>query len=149
MNLKKYKLKKNKKVKTDKNEDLTISDLSFEKNIEKSEGSDIEYNVQRKDPLKIYMKEMGSIPLLTRQGEILRAKKIEAGIRNIVRTFAYYPKILNILITEYNKFKAGFIKFSDLITGFNEITENKIKKKVENINKHKEVNLTKSKNKLN
>lgn len=149
MRLKKYKLKKNKKANISKNDDLNISDLAFEKNIEKTDCSEIEYNIQRKDPLKIYMKEMGNIPLLTRQGEILRAKKIEAGIRNIVRTFAYYPKILNILIAEYNKFKAGFIKFSDLITGFNEVNENKTKKIVESINRHNEVNLTKNKSKLN
>lgn len=76
-----------------------------------------------KDPVKIYMKEMGNIDLLTRKGEILIAKKIEEGLKNIISSFARYPKILNILINDYNKIKMGFLKFTDIIIGFYEKDE--------------------------
>lgn len=71
-----------------------------------------------KDPVRLYMKEMGNVELLNRQGEIAIAKRIEDGINSIICTFARYPKILNIIIEDYNRVKSGFIKFSDLIGGF-------------------------------
>jgi RNA polymerase primary sigma factor len=71
-----------------------------------------------KDPMKMYMKEMGSINLLTRKGEISIAKRIEEGIKNTIFTFAQYPKMLNLIIEDYNKVKAGFINLSELVNGF-------------------------------
>jgi len=71
-----------------------------------------------KDPMKMYMKEMGSINLLTRKGEISIAKRIEDGIKNTIFTFAQYPKMLNLIIEDYNKVKAGFINLSELVNGF-------------------------------
>lgn len=102
----------------EKNDELHIPNEEFEDLMEIAEEIEEDTSSQRKDPLKIYMKEMGSVSLLTRQGEIIRARRIEAGIRNTIKVFAYYPKILNIIITEYNKFKAGRIKFTSLMVGF-------------------------------
>lgn len=76
-----------------------------------------------KDPMKMYMKEMGSISLLTRKGEISIAKRIEEGIKNTIFTFAQYPKMLNLIIEDYNKVKAGFINLSELVNGFLEDTD--------------------------
>ena len=89
---------------------------------------------KHKDSVKIYMKEMGNIDLLTRKGEILIAKKIEEGLKNIIATFARYPKILNIIINDYNKIKCGFLKFSDMITGFYEKEDFYIQKRIKKFN---------------
>ena len=104
-----------------KEDDNTEESLVTDKNIEKpahihqAVGDEMVFKV--KDPMKMYMKEMGSIDLLTRRGEILIAKKIEEGIKNTVFTFAQYPKMLNIIIEDYNKVKAGFMNLSDIING--------------------------------
>lgn len=98
--------------------------IEFDKNLEKSLISDNqillgeEFGSKLKDSVKIYMREMGNIDLLTRQGEISIAKRIEEGLKSIVFTFAQYPRILNIIIEDYNRVKSGFIKFSDLMSGF-------------------------------
>lgn len=105
-------------------EDISKSSVDFEKeidrslNVSNSFSSDDDYYSKVKDSVKIYMKEMGNIDLLTRRGEVLIAKKIEDGLKSVVYTFAKYPKILNIIIEDYTRVKSGFIKISDLITGF-------------------------------
>ncbi len=83
-------------------------------NIKKNDESFL----RSKDSVRMYMKEMGNIELLTRQGEIEIAKRIENGFKSIISTFARYPKILNVIIEDYNRVKAGFIKLSDLVCGF-------------------------------
>lgn len=98
--------------------------IEFDKNLEKALISDNqillgeEFGSKLKDSVKIYMREMGNIDLLTRQGEISIAKRIEEGLKSIVFTFAQHPRILNIIIEDYNRVKSGFIKFSDLMSGF-------------------------------
>lgn len=101
--------------------ELTYIDKQFEKFKDNSETE--QSGVRNKDCVKIYMKEMGSISLLTRQGEVYRAKNIEDGLKGVMSGFAKYPKILNIIIEEYTKVKLGMIKFSDLVTGFYEDKE--------------------------
>jgi len=109
-----------------KNVNDNNTSVDVEKNLSKSlfldslSNTQDDSNLKIKDSVKIYMREMGSIGLLTRQGEILRAKKIEEGLKSIVFTFAKYPKILNIIIEDYNRVKSGFIKFSDLMSGFSD-----------------------------
>ncbi len=73
--------------------------------------------LRNKDPVKIYMKEMGSIDLLTRKGEIIIAKKIEEGLRNIICSFASHPKMLLPVVEGYGNVKRGFLKFQDLVIG--------------------------------
>ena len=89
-----------------------------------------------KDPVKMYMREMGSIELLTRKSEIFVSRKMEEGLRNVIFTFARYPKLLNIVIEDYMRVKSGMIKFSDLMHGFldgaNVFRRRKSKKKKDN-----------------
>ncbi len=92
-------------------------------------SSNDNYLSKYKDSVKIYMKEMGTIDLLTRKGEIVIAKKIEAGLKKIIKTFAKYPKMLNIILEDYTKIKAGCMKFSDMIIGFYETEEFYVRKK--------------------
>ena len=70
------------------------------------------------DPVRLYMREMGTVELLTRSGEIAIAKRIEEGIKGVVITVAQYPKILNLLIKEFEKIEKGELQFGDVVNGF-------------------------------
>lgn len=107
------------KEKTIDAEEINNLDKNFNKIPQLSNNNSQEDAVFKvKDPMKMYMKEMGSINLLTRKGEISIAKRIEDGIKNTIFTFAQYPKMLNLIIEDYNKVKAGFINLSELVNGF-------------------------------
>ena len=65
------------------------------------------------DPLKLYMREMGSIPLLTREGEITIAKQIEKSNKNTVKTLAKTKLIVNELFYLAEKIKEGNVKLDN------------------------------------
>ena len=79
--------------------------------------SDDSVPLRHKDSVKIYMKEMGSIDLLTRKGEIIIAKKIEEGLKGVICAFASHPKMLRAVLEGYSKVKRGFMKFQELVIG--------------------------------
>ena len=54
------------------------------------------------DPVRMYMREMGTVPLLTREGEIVIAKRIEDGIRDAMRVMAGYPGPVEQIIASYD-----------------------------------------------
>ncbi|BAC24614.1 rpoD [Wigglesworthia glossinidia endosymbiont of Glossina brevipalpis] len=70
------------------------------------------------DPVRMYMREMGSVQLLTREGEIDLAKRIEYGINQIQCAIVEYPKAIIYLLDQYKKTTTGESKLSELITGF-------------------------------
>ncbi|WP_343154816.1 RNA polymerase sigma factor RpoD [Buchnera aphidicola (Pseudoregma panicola)] len=70
------------------------------------------------DPVRMYMREMGTIELLDRKGEIKIAKKIEKGINQIQSTIAEHPKSIKNFLYQYEKVKSKKIKLSEIITGF-------------------------------
>lgn len=70
------------------------------------------------DPVRMYMREMGTVELLTREGEIVIAKRIEEGVRQVLASIAEYPETVTSLLDEYDRFLAGEIKLSDIITGY-------------------------------
>ena len=53
------------------------------------------------DPVRMYMREMGTVELLTREGEIAIAKRIEEGIREMMAALACYPNAVNTILLEY------------------------------------------------
>ncbi|SUT88067.1 RNA polymerase sigma factor RpoD [[Actinobacillus] rossii] len=78
------------------------------------------------DPVRMYMREMGSVELLDREGEIDIAKRIEDGINEVQSTVAEYPEALSFLLEQYEQVEGGTVRLGDLITGFvdpNELTE--------------------------
>ncbi len=75
------------------------------------------------DPVRLYMREMGNVQLLTRQGEINIAKRIEEGVREVLMTLAQYPPLLNPIAEEFARFEKGEIKVNDFINGFVDITQ--------------------------
>ena len=66
----------------------------------------------------MYMREMGTVELLTREGEIDIAKRIEDGINQVQCSVAEYPEAITYLLEQYDRVEAEEARLSDLITGF-------------------------------
>lgn len=70
------------------------------------------------DPVRMYMREMGTVELLTREGEIDIAKRIEDGINAVQCAVAEYPEALSEFIARYADVEEGTLRLSDLVTAF-------------------------------
>ena len=70
------------------------------------------------DPVRMYMREMGTVELLTREGEIEIAKRIEDGLGQVYQALSSYPATSKRLLDEYAKVEAGESRLTDLFTGF-------------------------------
>ena len=70
------------------------------------------------DTVRMYMREMGSVGLLTRQGEIAIAKRIEEGLKHVLVALTDYPEIIADIIEQYDTIIAREGRLTDLITGF-------------------------------
>jgi RNA polymerase primary sigma factor len=70
------------------------------------------------DPVRMYMREMGTVELLTREGEIRIAKRIEEGLDAVRGQIAIYPPTYDFLLKAYEPVKAGQARLVDLIVGF-------------------------------
>ncbi|MDA8840713.1 RNA polymerase sigma factor RpoD [Gammaproteobacteria bacterium] len=75
------------------------------------------------DPVRMYMREMGTVDLLTREGEIEIAKRIEEGMRDLLDASVHYPGIVEYVIDFYEQVKNEDKKLSELLTGFLEEME--------------------------
>ena len=75
------------------------------------------------DPVRMYMREMGTVDLLTREGEIEIAKRIEEGMRDLLDASVNYPGIVEHIIDFYEQVKSEDKKLSELLTGFLEEME--------------------------
>ena len=75
------------------------------------------------DPVRMYMREMGTVDLLTREGEIEIAKRIEEGMRDLLNASVYYPKTVEYVIEYHQMVKDGEKKINDFLTGFLEEME--------------------------
>ena len=70
------------------------------------------------DPVRMYMREMGTVELLTREGEIRIAKRIEEGLEAVKIALGSYPGTYDYLLRAYETVKAGQMRLVDLIVGF-------------------------------
>ena len=70
------------------------------------------------DPVRMYMREMGTVELLTREGEIVIAKRIEEGTRELMAALACYPGVVPKLIAEYAQVEAEERRLADILTGY-------------------------------
>ena len=70
------------------------------------------------DPVRMYMREMGTVELLTREGEIRIAKRIEEGLDAVRSALAMYPPTYDFVLRAYEPVKAGQGRLVDLIVGF-------------------------------
>jgi RNA polymerase primary sigma factor len=70
------------------------------------------------DPVRMYMREMGTVELLTREGEIVIAKRIEDGLSQVLSALASYPSSISFLLGQYAKVEAEEVRLTDIISGF-------------------------------
>jgi len=70
------------------------------------------------DPVRMYMREMGSVELLTREGEIEIAKRIEEGTRELMSAVSDWPSTVAAVITEWDRVIAEERKLTDIISGY-------------------------------
>ncbi len=70
------------------------------------------------DPVRMYMREMGTVELLTREGEILLAKRIEEGLDQVVTALAAYPESARHLVAEYARVENEEQRLTDLMASF-------------------------------
>lgn len=75
------------------------------------------------DPVRMYMREMGTVELLTRQGEIVIAKRIEEGVREVLLAIAHYPPLLDLIFDEFARVERAEIRITDLVNGFTDVTQ--------------------------
>ena len=70
------------------------------------------------DPVRMYMREMGAVELLTRDGEIEIAKRIEDGLNQMLSSLASYPATIAEMLRQYDLIETGEAKLSDILSGF-------------------------------
>jgi len=70
------------------------------------------------DPVRMYMREMGTVELLTREGEIVIAKRIEEGIRELMAALAFYPGAVKTILDEYALVTKEERRLSDILVGY-------------------------------
>ncbi|MBX2881891.1 MAG: RNA polymerase sigma factor RpoD [Granulosicoccus sp.] len=75
------------------------------------------------DPVRMYMREMGTVELLTREGEIEIAKRIEDGLKQVLRALGTYPESINMLLERYQQVQEEQLRFTDIIVNFMETTD--------------------------
>ena len=104
-------------------DDILMNDDSSDDDMAADEAAAVLASVETEpgrttDPVRMYMREMGTVDLLTREGEIAIAKRIEEGIRDVQHAMAYWPGTVQFVLDEYEKVQDGDKKLSDVITGF-------------------------------
>jgi RNA polymerase primary sigma factor len=75
------------------------------------------------DPVRMYMREMGTVELLTREGEIVIAKRIEDGVRELMAALAYFPGTVKTVLDEYDSVVAEGRRLTEVMTGYLDPTD--------------------------
>jgi len=70
------------------------------------------------DPVRAYMREMGTVELLTREGEIRIAKRIEEGIYQVLHSLAHYPETVKLILDDYALVLTDEMRLNEIISGF-------------------------------
>ena len=102
-----------------KTESSTPDDEEVAEEAEQVLASTVESEFGRTtDPVRMYMREMGTVELLTREGEIVLAKRIEDGIRQTVTAIAACPSTVSNIIAMMDLIEAEKVRLTDLIVDF-------------------------------
>ncbi len=75
------------------------------------------------DPVRMYMREMGTVELLTREGEIAIAKRIEEGLSQVQAALGAFPLAVETLLEDYEQHKEGKKRLAEIVVGFNDLVE--------------------------
>ncbi|MFL2855915.1 MAG: RNA polymerase sigma factor RpoD [Pseudohongiellaceae bacterium] len=78
------------------------------------------------DPVRMYMREMGTVELLTREGEIVIAKRIEEGLRELMKAMAYFPGTVEHVLNEYALVDSEERRLNEIMTGYLDNTDDEI-----------------------
>ena len=70
------------------------------------------------DPVRMYMREMGTVELLTREGEIRIAKRIEEGLRDVMASLAHFPGSVATMVALYDQIVENEGRLTDVLTGY-------------------------------
>ncbi|MFN7387380.1 MAG: RNA polymerase sigma factor RpoD [Lysobacteraceae bacterium] len=70
------------------------------------------------DPVRMYMREMGTVELLTREGEIAIAKRIEEGLHQVQSSLAAFPWTIQLILDDYAQHQEGKKRLNEIVTGF-------------------------------
>ncbi|MDM9651522.1 RNA polymerase sigma factor RpoD [Pseudomonas wenzhouensis] len=70
------------------------------------------------DPVRMYMREMGTVELLTREGEIEIAKRIEEGIREVMSAIAHFPGTVDSILAEYTRVTTEGGRLAEVLSGY-------------------------------
>ena len=70
------------------------------------------------DPVRMYMREMGTVELLTREGEIEIAKRIEEGIREVMSAIAHFPGTVDGILAEYTRVTTEGGRLAEILSGY-------------------------------
>jgi RNA polymerase primary sigma factor len=102
----------------------------------RSEGSEIELDLtpsaidKTNDPVRMYLREMGTVPLLTREGEVAIAKRIERGKLSVIKAISRMPLIADAVVHMGEQLKAGERTVRELVIfQEDEVTEEKLKRR--------------------
>ncbi len=107
-------------------ESLFMSDAADEAAAEEAAAAlaSVETDVGRTtDPVRMYMREMGTVELLTREGEIVIAKRIEEGIREVMSALAYYPGAVQTIMDIFAEAEEDPNRVGDIFSGFIDPTD--------------------------
>jgi len=72
------------------------------------------------DPVRMYMREMGTVELLTREGEIAIAKRIEEGLGQVQASLGLLPSVVQMVLDDYELHRAGKKRLAEVVVGFND-----------------------------
>ena len=115
--------------------EVVDSEQKFREKSEGEEGSELDLTPgtldKTNDPVRMYLREMGTVPLLTREGEVEIAKRIESGKLAVMRSVARTPMTVQILLDLGARLREGTLSLRDLVV-FNEeeVTEEKVNRKI-------------------
>ena len=78
------------------------------------------------DPVRMYMREMGSSELLTRAGEIEVAKRIESGLQDMIQAIAACPSVVSMILVDVDRIVAGELRIDELVDGISDATDSDV-----------------------
>jgi RNA polymerase primary sigma factor len=78
------------------------------------------------DPVRMYMREMGTVELLTREGEIAIAKRIEEGVRDVLHAMACWPTTVPSVLADYERVGLGERRLAEILVGYLDIEDTSI-----------------------
>lgn len=122
------------------NDGTTVDDEAAEEAAAALASVDNEFG-RTTDPVRMYMREMGTVDLLTREGEIKIAKRIENGLKQALFALADFPEVSAVFLGYHVRYKAEECKISEIMSGFMDYAA-----EIQSLNKPVETDGTDSKN---